>query len=402
MSKIKRIEIENFMSIEKGILEFDEKGIVSICGYNNVGKSAITRSIEVMLYNSDSSDQVKYIKDEEDYFRLKWLFEDGVELERYKYRNGASVWELSRGGEVLYNNRLDTRVASTGGEVPEVIKTYLGVIIDEHTGEELNVRRNTDKLFLINTTGGDNYKILNSILKSDVLAEASMQVTKDKNKKQKELEVLEIKKGSVEEELQNLRVLPEEKELRLEREIEKLEDQSERLGEIEGVKGSKRRYEEIKVYDKLEEVEIKRLEKVEQLKVLKDQSEVKIPKKVGELKGVEKLEKLEELSRLKKKVSEKLPRELEEIKGVKRLKELENLKELEEQSKVKIPKELKEIREVKRLKEIREVGVEGENIRKIEEVLKKVENRYRAIMKELEGFRAEGYKICQNCGSAII
>ena len=51
-SKIVSIKIENFMSIKNALLEFDESNIISLCGYNDSGKSAITRLLEVMFYNT--------------------------------------------------------------------------------------------------------------------------------------------------------------------------------------------------------------------------------------------------------------------------------------------------------------------------------------------------------------
>ena len=42
-SKVVSLKIENFMSIKEGLIEFDDSNIISLCGYNDSGKSAITR-----------------------------------------------------------------------------------------------------------------------------------------------------------------------------------------------------------------------------------------------------------------------------------------------------------------------------------------------------------------------
>ena len=181
-SKIVSIKIENFMSIKNALLEFDESNIISLCGYNDSGKSAITRLLEVMFYNTYSTDQVKFITDGEDYWLGAITFSDGVVYTRKKYLDGKSLWELKKDDKILFTNLLPNGTLAAMGDTPEIIEKYLGVIQDELTTEELNVRRNTDKLFLVGTSGGDNYKILNTVLRSDVLASASKSLNEDKNK----------------------------------------------------------------------------------------------------------------------------------------------------------------------------------------------------------------------------
>lgn len=187
-SFIKTIELDNFMSIAHGVLEFDEKNIISICGFNDSGKSAVTRACAVLFYDQYSRDQAKFIKDGCDSFKITMTFSDGVSISKVKTQSGQSVWNLSQNGNTLYTNQLGNSIQAVS-DVPEPIRKYLGVLYDDCTDSFMNVRRNTDRLFLIDTTGGDNYKILNTILKSDVLAKASMAMTQDKNKLNSELGV---------------------------------------------------------------------------------------------------------------------------------------------------------------------------------------------------------------------
>ena len=100
-SKIISLKIENFMSIKNGLIEFDDSNIISLCGYNDSGKSAITRLMEVMLYNAYSTDQVKFITDGEDYWLGELTFSDGVVYTRRKYADGKSLWELTKGVKIL-------------------------------------------------------------------------------------------------------------------------------------------------------------------------------------------------------------------------------------------------------------------------------------------------------------
>lgn len=181
MSLITSVELENFMSIEHGKIEFDDTNIICLCGYNDSGKSAVTEAIEILFYDSYSKNQAAYIQDGKDFFRITMRFDDGVEISKTKLRNGNGIWELKQGGTTIYTNQLNDAVASVD-KVPEPIYNYLGVVYDEYTQSLLNVRRNRDKLLLVDTSGGDNYKIFNSILKSDLLAETSKRLNTDKNK----------------------------------------------------------------------------------------------------------------------------------------------------------------------------------------------------------------------------
>ena len=103
---IKSIYIENFMSIGSATIEFDDSNILSLCGYNDSGKSAIIRLIDIMFYNAYANEQVHYIKDGESSFRCIVSFKDGVEYERIKYTTGSSVFMLRKDDEVLFDNLL--------------------------------------------------------------------------------------------------------------------------------------------------------------------------------------------------------------------------------------------------------------------------------------------------------
>lgn len=208
MSKLKAIELYNFMTVRDGRFEFDETNVINLVGYNDSGKSSVTRALEVILYDAYPNDQVNFITDDEEMFGVGLEFTDGVEVNKYKYSTGQSVWEMKKDGDILYTNRLASGIASIHG-VPEPIRDYLGVVEDNITGQYLNVRRNSDKAFLVQTSGGDNYKILNSILRADVLANAVSELNKDRNRLQTEITSTSTMRDTLRGELNGIKVLPD-------------------------------------------------------------------------------------------------------------------------------------------------------------------------------------------------
>lgn len=177
-AKLNRLVIENFMSIAHADMNIG--AITNICGYNDQGKSAIRTALSVLMYDSDSTEQINYIKVGTEYFRVTAIFEDGVSVSKEKRSNGASIWTMQRDNEVLYSNLSGDKVIAVDG-VPEAIAMYWGVYADEATGQLLNVRIDSDPYFLVSTSGGDNYKILNPLLHGDVLSKASAALITDSN-----------------------------------------------------------------------------------------------------------------------------------------------------------------------------------------------------------------------------
>ena len=115
-------EVWNFMSVEHGKAEFDERNIVNFKGYNDSGKSAMLRALDVLMSNIKPTKQVEYIQDGKDYFRIIAYFDNGVTILRDKYINGQSLYEMYKDNQAIYstkNGKNLTRVS----EVPQSIKT---------------------------------------------------------------------------------------------------------------------------------------------------------------------------------------------------------------------------------------------------------------------------------------
>ena len=156
-SQIKEITIQNFMSIEKAVLEFDDTGVIAVKGYNDSGKSAILKAMRVLLEDWAKTKQRKFIKDGKEYFRITVTLTDGVKLIRDKYRNGQSLYEMQKDGNVVYTNKAG-RTLTTVKEIPPVIRKYLSVPV--YNGRALFAQSCNEPYLLVETKGGDNYKML--------------------------------------------------------------------------------------------------------------------------------------------------------------------------------------------------------------------------------------------------
>lgn len=171
-SKITSIELENFMSIKKARLSFDETGIINLKGYNDSGKSAITRALGVLFFNQYKQAQKNFIKHGESFFRIVVNFDDGISILRDKYVNGPSLYEMYEDGKLIFSTKVGNTLTQVK-EVPLEIKEYLSMT-ETSTGNYLNIQTIYDKQFLIQTSGSENVELLNGVLK---LKETSLATT---------------------------------------------------------------------------------------------------------------------------------------------------------------------------------------------------------------------------------
>ena len=172
-------EVWNFMSIKHAKVEFDDRNILNLKGYNDSGKSAMLRALDVLLFNIKPQKQTEFIHDDETYFRVVAYFDDGVSILRDKYLNGQSLYEMYKDNNLIFttkNGNALTRVS----EVPKPIQDYLGLISWEKTN--INSRSCWEPQLLVETKGSENYKMLNTILKSEEIAVAGKTLNNDKNK----------------------------------------------------------------------------------------------------------------------------------------------------------------------------------------------------------------------------
>lgn len=215
MSRLLSIELENFMSLPHAKFDFDTSGIISPVGYNDSGKSALRRALEILWFDKYSQTQAKMITDGRDSFTITNTFDDGVLIQRTKYSSGAGRWLMTRNSQVVFDNKLPNgSLAATKG-VPDAIAQYLGVVRDEPTGEILNIRRNTNKLLPITTTGGENYQIFNNLCRGERIAYAVKTLNSDVNAKNRELAANSSRLIGKQEALASMQVFDEQTEAEL-------------------------------------------------------------------------------------------------------------------------------------------------------------------------------------------
>ena len=369
-SKVVSLKIENFMSIKEGLIEFDDSNIISLCGYNDSGKSAITRLLEVMFYNAYSTDQVKFITDGEEHWTGILTFSDGVVYTRRKYADGKSLWELSKGDTILFSNKLANGTYAAMGDTPDVIERYLGVIQDELTGEELNVRRNTDRLFLINTSGGDNYKILNSVLRSDVLSSASKALNEDKNKLSAEVNEKTTIKGVLQEQYDSYDVAPKEEIDDVKQYISNLEENKGRIVRLSALMEENQRKHSISLYDVLEPIDVSRLKELQGIMELATQKSSPIYDSLDTI-------------------------------NLERLMELKTIISYAEKLHTATYEELVPV-DVNRLEVLKEIADSYNNLSNIQKAYDKVSDELEATKAKLLTLSQQyNLKVCHNCGSVV-
>lgn len=179
-SRLEFWEVWNFMSIEHGKCEFDERGIINIKGYNDSGKSAMLAALRILLCNSDPAKQVNFIQDDKNFFRVMAKFDDGVVILRDKYLNGQSLYEMYKDNKVIFSTKSPSGALTKVSDVPEPIADYLGLISYEQTC--INCRTRNDKRIGVDNTGSENYKMFNAVLKSEEIARAGILLNSDKNR----------------------------------------------------------------------------------------------------------------------------------------------------------------------------------------------------------------------------
>lgn len=411
--------VENFMSIKEAKVEFDDTNIINFKGFNDSGKSAMLRALEVLLSNKYPTEQAKFIKDGESYFRVMAGFSDGVVLLRDKYISGQSLYCMYKDNKEIFTTKQNGKYIKVT-EVPEVIKQYVDFV--EYDGTYLNSRSCFDPQLLVETSGSKNFKLLNSVLHSEELSRANQMLNTDKNtliasRNSKEMEVSVLKEQS-----QGIPNFTAEL-------IESLEIADSRLDEVEAgynllwnAKAYKSKVESVSLLPELEAVDTSRLDILVNLQgiqtSLQSLQDISLPdgfepiEGTSQLKDLYKLKEVQEnLATVEKELSS-ATLELSTLEGEAQLRDIARLKSSAQQlsqvdsSLDTLPAmgtlDLEKLNEVKQLLALAYKYMEGQKAcDTVESQLQSSEQELQGIMQTLSANNIKAVK-CKNCGQLML
>lgn len=380
-SKLVSIEIFNFMCYKHAKVLFDETGIINLKGYNDNGKSTIEKALMVCLADMFSRSQSKLIRYGEDYFRIVVEFDDGVSILRDKYINGQSLYEMWKDGKLLFTTKQGNKLTKISG-VPETIATYVGLCTLD-TGC-LNYQSRDDKLWLIDTTGSENYYSINEALKAEELARASALINSDKNALNTEISELEAELQSAQLQLAECSEITEDFVISLSERDSYAKDLAVREDAILRIEEELEELGKIVVPPVLNRVNVERYESLE---------------RVGEI--------VERLQTVGKEVVGGVIPKVDEV-SVNKLSSLTKINELRGQlnevasKKVVAPVSQVETTRVEVLRKVQYILLKLNDILKKEKAVKvELKNVSGAMKKAVEEARKNGYVLvqCDNCGT---
>lgn len=324
-SKLKSIELINFMGFAKAKAIFDESGSLNFKGYNSSGKSAFLTACAVAMMNAFPQKQTKYIRHGKDYFRIILSFDDGVVIVRDKYKNGQSLYEMYKGEKKVYTSKVGDKLSRIDA-VPEIIENYLGMISTEIGYLNYQVRR--DPLWLVETKGSENYYTLNEVLKSVEIAQANALLNADKNALNTDITIVESEYNTLNSQLMGMGSVGEELLGRLYESRDRVNGLWSKYDMLVGIEKVLNELQGTKIAPEVEKVEVERLLGIQRvLKVLEELEGIHYFK--GELDTID-VDRFGMLGRVSKVVEEMqgvkyFDTEVERIEGADKLKELEKL-----------------------------------------------------------------------------
>lgn len=143
---INKLEIENFQSHKKSVLEFDP-GVNIIIGKTDSGKSAIIRSLKFVTFNKPTGDS---------FLPLYW---EGKTKVKVVTDSGEVIRNKGSQNSYVVNG---TKLTAFGTNVPDEVQKVLNM-------NEVNFQYQIDLPFLISNTSGEVGQFLNRIANLSVI-----------------------------------------------------------------------------------------------------------------------------------------------------------------------------------------------------------------------------------------
>ena len=190
------LHIQNFQSHRNTLLEFD-KGLNIIFGISLNGKTAIARSMGLVIYNRPSG--CKYYSNfapnkGQTLIELKPIETNSIILKKLVKRKEDKTKALENTIYEYDDNKFGDEDGGVGKNVPDIIKAALNI-------SELNIQRQFDQPFLILSSAGEFARVINRVTKLDKvdqwISSFASQIRKTKN----EVELLETQSKEIELEL---------------------------------------------------------------------------------------------------------------------------------------------------------------------------------------------------------
>lgn len=373
-SKLVSWEIFNFMSIEYAKLTFDETNIINIKGYNDSGKSAALRALDVLFFNVKPASQVRFIKDGCDYFRVLCHFSDGVMILRDKYINGQGLYELYKDGKLLFTTKNGNELSRIN-EVPEPIQQYLGLITSDTWN--VNSRSCFEQQLLVQTKGSENSKALNEILRSEEIAQAGELLNTDKNKLNSRISAVSAELEVYKRQTQESQGVSGEMVAALRKHDNALSATEERMRDISAVGNTLAEISEIQISPEMQTIDYSQLKSLEGIKTTL--AELRGIPDIPELPVID-MSQLELLSRVKSSINEleRLP-VIPKTQGI----STEQLEDL-----IKIYSALSDVQKVE------------DKLKECDTYITECQARSEKLSMELEKIGHKFVK-CQNCGTMV-
>jgi len=212
-----RLELKNFQSIKNITLDF--KGFTVIKGQNDIGKSAIVRAVNSILYNDFKENYVRINKPKREKTEIKFeklLSEKEKQFSIQLIKSSTGITYIINGEELRGKQLAKDAIKE------ELKKNGFGNFLDEHNLSDFSVlKRNklgniaitnqNDQLYLLNNTSNENNKIISYIFQANIINNAILRIKdiiKDMKKEnsflEKEVRNIKDKKNIKEKQLEYL------------------------------------------------------------------------------------------------------------------------------------------------------------------------------------------------------
>ncbi|MFO7819777.1 MAG: AAA family ATPase [Halanaerobacter sp.] len=218
MKNIKRVEIKNFQSHQKTVMELDE-GFNVITGPSDEGKSAIIRALNWVFYNQPSG--TDYIRVGTSRCEVKVEFNNGYKIVRSRTPSN------SRNRYEIINPEGEKQVfEKVGRSVPQEVVKIHGmpkIEFDQDFKMNLNFDHQLGGSFLLDSSQANSAKVIGGLLDVHLVDSAIRDTTNDLTTYKRQEKDLEEQKEEVEEGLKEFDHLPDLK-LEIERKEELLKE----------------------------------------------------------------------------------------------------------------------------------------------------------------------------------